>query len=433
MINATGFSKILLTYLYKCNGEFVFVNSGSPAGGGAAVLDYGRIYYSINNGNSWVLVKDNIYGRSTKLTDVVELPAAANNSSQLKIAFEWRNNSSVVNNPPFIIDSLVMKGTASSPIQSASDPANAEEKYLGPYQTVHYYNPVTQRIMATIQNTSAFDFGCTRAELVRTGTGASPAWGLLPGEKISDKVYRVTPANSNPAAPYTITLYFTDAELSGWLNATGNRINDLAIVKSNADLTQLPPAAPAVFSGSNIRSAYGGGMHSLVTSSFTGFSYFAISKPFGNPVCPSTNPYYASDITGTAYQWQVNTGSGYTNIVNGTIYTGTATDTLRLTSPPTNWYGYVYRCAVTTPLGVVYTQAFTLRFGVNWQGTVSTAWENPLNWGCGVVPDANTDVTISAGAGFMPQVNTGTSIRSLKLLPGANVVVKTGVILLVSK
>jgi Metallo-peptidase family M12/Reprolysin family propeptide len=431
-INAAGFSNLRLSYLYKCNGETFFVNGGGTSGG-LTGLDYGKILYSVNNGTSWSLLKDNIARINSKASDDILLPADANNSTALKIAFEWNNNASVVNNPPFLIDSINIRGTSVKPIQTAANAANMEEAWLGPNQTVHYYNPVTRNIMATVENTSAFDFGCTKLELLRTGTGAFNAWGNIPSEQVSAKAYKITPGNVNNNAPYKLTLYYTNAEINGWLAATGNSLSDIRIVKTSADITQIPPATPAVYSSINNTAAYGATAHSAISGTFTGFSTFAIAKQTGTPFCPGSNFGYAAGIGGTAYQWQVNNGSGYVNISNNSVYSGATTDSLVLAAPPTLTYGYKYRCAVTTAAGIVYSQEYTLRFGLTWLGTVSKAWENPANWGCSVLPDDNTDVTISAGAPFYPEVSVNTTIRSLTVQPSATVMVQTGIQLTIKK
>jgi Metallo-peptidase family M12 len=428
-INATGFSNMRLTYLYRVNGEYRFENGGGT-GGGLTGIDFGRVLYSINNGITWAIAKDNIVVRNAKSTEDILLPANANNSNALKIAFEWNNNTSVVNNPPFLIDSINIKGTSVTPIQSAAHAANMEEAWLGPNQTVHYYNPVTKNIMATIENMSAFDFGCTKAELLRTGNGTAAAWSNIPSQQVSAKAYKITPANNSTSAPYKLTLYYTDAEISGWLAATGNTSAAIKIVKTAGDVTQTPPATPAVFSSINNAAAYGSA-HSAFSGTFTGFSTFAIARQIGNPFCPGGTFGYAAGISGTAYQWQVNNGSGYVNISNNTIYSGAATDSLVLTAPPTFAYGYKYRCAVTTPAGIVYSQEYTLRFGLTWLGTVSKEWENPANWGCGVLPDDNTDVTINGGAAFYPEVSVNTTIRSLTTQPATTVTVKSGIQLII--
>jgi len=51
----------------------------------------------------------------------------------------------------------------------------------------------------------------------------------------------------------------------------------------------------------------------------------------------------------------------------------------------------------------------------HWTGTVSSAWENPNNWSCGILPDANTNVTINSGTVI---VNSNVICRTLTVMPG---------------
>lgn len=60
---------------------------------------------------------------------------------------------------------------------------------------------------------------------------------------------------------------------------------------------------------------------------------------------------------------------------------------------------------------------------IAWIGMVSTAWENPANWSCGTLPDANTDVIINSGTVVL---NSNTSIRSFTIKPGVNFTVTPG-------
>ena len=145
----------------------------------------------------------------------------------------------------------------------------------------------------------------------------------------------------------------------------------------------------------------------------------AIFASSNTGICPGSNTTFVSDVTGASYQWQVDNGSGiFTNLSNVAPYSAVATDTLNLTAPPTSLYGYKYRCVVN---GNTYSQTFTLKFASNWVGTISTAWETTGNWSCGQVPDANTDVYISAGNPNSPLVNSTRSVRSLHLQNGATV------------
>ncbi len=432
VINASGFSNMHLTYLYKCNGEYSFVNGG-PTGGGFVYLDYGKVLMSIDNGTTWTVIKDNIAGRFQKSVEDILLPASANNISNLKIAFEWNNNSSVVNNFPFILDSVVIKGTATSPIQTLANAANEDEEYLGPNQTVHYYNPLTKNIMASIENLSSFDFGCTKVEIIRTGNGAANAWNNLPSDKVADKVYKITAANNNSSATYNVKLYYTDNEINGLLLATNNSINEVRIVKTSGDLTQTNPSTPAVFSSEYSKATFGATNHHVFSSNFTGFSTFSLMKPFGNADCPTAQSIFSTNITGSSYQWQVNDGNGYAAIVDDGIYTNGATNTLQVNNAPANYFGNKYRCVVITVFGEVYSPEFILNRSMTWIGSISSAWENPLNWSCNAIPDNKTDVYINAGASFYPEVNVTTTIKSLTAFSAAAVTIKNGAVLNIIK
>ena len=431
IINATSYSGLLLTAGYSCNGE---VTSGGVGGGqGAVYQDFGRVYYSIDGGNIWTLLQDNLAFAVRKSLLSVTLPPAVSNQPQLRLAFEWRNNSSVVNNPPLIIDSIVLKGSGAAVVQTESHPNNSTQENLGPLQTVHFYNKATGNIIASVQNNSNFDFGCTSLELLRTGTGSAQAWGQFTDQQISSKLVRIVPTNVNSNASYTVKLYLTAAEINGWLGATGNKITDLTLAKSTQDISVTNPLAIPVFSSNTIISPFGNNDDRQISADFTGFGYFAISKSYFVPACLNGVNSFSAGITGTAYQWQVNTGSGYVNLTNNSMYSGVNTATLQITNAPSTQYGYKYRCNVTTALGNVFSTENVLRFESTWLGTVSNAWENPLNWSCGQLPDLNTDVIVNGGTPFALELNSSVNIRSLRIPSSANIKINTGNTLTIRK
>ncbi len=137
-------------------------------------------------------------------------------------------------------------------------------------------------------------------------------------------------------------------------------------------------------------------------------------------ICHNEATSFTALGSGNTYQWQQNSGNGFFNISNNSIYGGTGTNKLTLTAPPSNWYGYRYRCLVNS---IAAADTFTIKFAANWLGKVSNAWENPLNWGCGGVPDGNTDVVIPSGT---VQVNANADCRSLYTNFGVSVNVVSG-------
>jgi hypothetical protein len=142
------------------------------------------------------------------------------------------------------------------------------------------------------------------------------------------------------------------------------------------------------------------------------------------PVCPGGSTTFNSGnaTVGNTYQWQVNTGAGFTNITNGGVYSGATAGTLALNAAPTSMYGYKYRCVITNNGQTLYSNQFILKFGVTWNGTVNNAWETPGNWNCSVLPDVNTDVIIKT-APNNPRVNSSAICRSITVKQGGNVTI----------
>ena len=139
-----------------------------------------------------------------------------------------------------------------------------------------------------------------------------------------------------------------------------------------------------------------------------------INKEF----CNNGSDKLHSNLSGTNYQWQLNTGGGFYNIIDNANYTGTNTSSLQLNNIPSFFYGYEYRCVVDGQN----SNSITIRFTDYWNGTVNTAWENPLNWSCGL-PDSNTDVIINAGTVIL---NSDASVRSVKIKKGVIYTVSSG-------
>jgi hypothetical protein len=148
-------------------------------------------------------------------------------------------------------------------------------------------------------------------------------------------------------------------------------------------------------------------------------------------ICPGANTVFGVPDNGPAYtyQWQTDTtgiGASFTNLTENTVFHGTNSDSLILVAPPTNYYGRLFRCAISNGGTTVITAPQTLKFSTTWKGTVNTAWENAANWSCNTVPDGFTDVIIPSVNGSLPIVNSNAACRSLTLKPGTSLMVVSG-------
>jgi hypothetical protein len=85
------------------------------------------------------------------------------------------------------------------------------------------------------------------------------------------------------------------------------------------------------------------------------------SNPSNSSICSTNNTSFTvSNSGGGTYQWQVNTGSGFNNIVNGGIYSNATTSTLNLTGVGISENGNQYRCVITNSCGSVTSSFATL-------------------------------------------------------------------------
>ncbi len=86
----------------------------------------------------------------------------------------------------------------------------------------------------------------------------------------------------------------------------------------------------------------------------------------GNPpnrtICANGSTTFGTTATGTglSYQWQVNTGSGFNNIVPSTTYTNSTTATLGVNGATAAMSTYQFRCVVTGTCGTANSNAGTL-------------------------------------------------------------------------
>jgi hypothetical protein len=140
-------------------------------------------------------------------------------------------------------------------------------------------------------------------------------------------------------------------------------------------------------------------------------------------LCPNTSTVFPANKIGTTYQWQLDTGSGFVDISNSAVYGGTNTANLAITNAPSSLSGNAYRCRINSS---TFSQVYTLKFEMTWEGTISNVWSNAANWSCGTLPDAGTDVIINTGKTNYPQVNSNVIIRSLKLNTGTSASVLAG-------
>ena len=150
------------------------------------------------------------------------------------------------------------------------------------------------------------------------------------------------------------------------------------------------------------------------------FNFFSILRnAIGEgKLCPGGSTTMITNTAGTVYQWQVNTGAGFVDIVNSVNYEGSTTNVLTLSNIPSSWSAYEYRCVVDGVNGPVEKLKF-----INTWDSGPGSWEAASRWSCGSVPDQYTDVVIVSG---QVTINSNVTINTLTLNPGVTLTVKPG-------
>jgi hypothetical protein len=134
---------------------------------------------------------------------------------------------------------------------------------------------------------------------------------------------------------------------SGWANVSNGGIYSGATT-STLTLTAATTAVNAYQYRCELSSSCTAPTNSNAAALTVNVAPTITAQPTNSTICLGSNTSFAITASGSGitYQWEVNSGSGWANVSNGGIYTGSATNTLNLTSPTTTVDGYQYRCVV---------------------------------------------------------------------------------------
>lgn len=139
------------------------------------------------------------------------------------------------------------------------------------------------------------------------------------------------------------------------------------------------------------------------------------AQPSASTICAGANTSFSVTATNaTSYQWEVNTGSGYTAIANTGVYSNATTATLTITGATAAMNGYLYRAVVTGSSSVT-SNGVAL--------TVNAAPSITLQPAAASVCDGGTasfNATAANATGYQWQVNTGSGYVNITNGVGAS-------------
>ncbi len=169
--------------------------------------------------------------------------------------------------------------------------------------------------------------------------------------------------NAGQTATFTVAASGTPAPAVQWLVSTDG----------GASWTNIAGATSTTLTLSNVAAMQNGNEYEAIFTTSAGtaatnpalltIDYVAV-QPGNRTVnagqnmtftAVSSNPRGADTL-----QWQVNTGSGFTNLTDGGVYSGSATTTLTITGASAAMSGYQYQAVFTNSAGSLTTNAATL-------------------------------------------------------------------------
>nr|WP_295932176.1 M4 family metallopeptidase [uncultured Dyadobacter sp.] len=209
----------------------------------------------------------------------------------MKVRFHYVSNSEWW----WAIDNVKISASHSDAILTSVNTGNADRQYLGPNETAVFHDPATGNIMAKIKNLTAHDYGCTTVELDRAGNNGTP-W--LGGYQVTNKTFKVSPANNNPAGAFEITLYYKATEITGFPLVAINTMGKSAGSIATGDAASTLLAEVAVSQPFN-------GDYAFTATFNTGFSGFGLSNAPPGPALPVTLVNFEGKHTteGNLLQW----------------------------------------------------------------------------------------------------------------------------------
>ncbi|ACL20462.1 cell wall/surface repeat protein [Desulfitobacterium hafniense DCB-2] len=200
--------------------------------------------------------------------------------------------------------------------------------YVAPDTTAPTVTSVTVPTNGTYLPGTYLDFTVNFSESVAV-TG-SPYISLTIGSNSRNAIYQSGSGTTALVFRYTVQADDSDSDgitVGVSLNASGGTIRDAAGNNANLALNSV---------GST-----GGVLVNPPAPSIT-------SQPSPQTVDEGQTATFSVTATGVglSYRWQVNTGSGVSNISNGGVYSGAGTSTLTITGATAGMNGYQYRAVV---------------------------------------------------------------------------------------
>jgi hypothetical protein len=182
----------------------------------------------------------------------------------------------------------------------------------------------------------------------------------------------------------------------------------------------------AASSWENIDSSNAGaGKHKLNVFNASGcfdiaYAYVNVHEGDTLRICRNAVSRFNCNISGSTYQWQINTGGGFIDVTDDNTITGSATPDITILYTNT----MKIRCRVDNS---IYSDTIFVKATAYWTGTADSDWYNPLNWSCEEVPYYyGTEAVILNNTPHTPEIRRDALCKKLIMKPGASLIIQPG-------
>jgi len=213
LIDASALKDIIMSFRWKSDGEVGYDAGyiGYIPEGETVTASNVRYFNTVLN------------NQPTAVNSSLSLPNSFFANKKFYFVFNWYNDASIGSDPPFTIDDVSFTGKTFS-IASTTDADTAFAQYSG--QGVNYFSKSTvspnhSRLIATLNNLTQ-NVGCITAAVSASGNNLVTLTTNTGVYQRSEKVITLVPASANTSASYSLTLYYTTAELAAWAGAVPN-------------------------------------------------------------------------------------------------------------------------------------------------------------------------------------------------------------------
>jgi len=216
------------------------------------------------------------------------------------------------------------------------------------------------------------------------------------------------PASFSVTASNAVSYQWQENTGAGFVN-----ISNGGIYSNSTTATLSISAVNASMTGNQyqcVATGCGSGLSSSNVTLTVGANAIISTQPIDNSLCLGANGTFTIGIpSGLTCQWQINTGSGFSNIVNNATYSGATTATLSINSMQAAMNNHQFQCIVSgCASSSITSNVVTLFLGTS--ATINTQPASVVLCGSG-----NTSFTVGASnaQSFQWQVNSGSGFTNL--------------------